>query len=220
MIFLLQQAGIGAHELDLAGEREGLRSVAHPDGKLEGPGVVLAVGEQDERAERFLQRCQRDRRVEAALPKPRRQPFGAHGEHPGRGALVDEAHHELVPHLVRPDEIGRAPRAIDEKVRRFHRGEREGRNRGAHEQQHAVEDGARPQPAGGTPREPGKRIIADEADRAMHLRHDLVAGVDARGAADALHLQAVADVDARRADLHAAVAINAITQFHLRCFVT
>ena len=36
--------------------------------------------------------------------------------------------------------------------------------------------------------------------RALELRHHVVAGVDAGGAADALELQAVADVDAGRAD--------------------
>lgn len=71
MIFLLQQAGIGAHELDLAGERECLRGIAHPDGELERPGVVLAVGEQNDRADRLLLRRQRDRRLEAALTEPR-----------------------------------------------------------------------------------------------------------------------------------------------------
>ena len=42
------------------------------------------------------------------------------------------------------------------------------------------------------------------------LLHHRVASVDAVGAADALHLQAVADVDSGRADLDAAEAVDAV----------
>src|SRR3546814_8044363 len=47
------------------------------------------------------------------------------------------------------------------------------------------------------------RGVADQPGRVAHLVHDVVAGVDAGAAGDALVLQAVADVDAGRADLHA-----------------
>ena len=54
--------------------------------------------------------------------------------------------------------------------------------------------------------------VADQPFRVVHLLHDAVAGVDARRAADALDLQAVADVDAGRADLHAHRAVDAVAQ--------
>ena len=53
---------------------------------------------------------------------------------------------------------------------------------------------------------------AHRAALAVELGHHFVAGIHARGAADAFHLQAVADVDAGRADLHANAAIDTITQ--------
>src|SRR5262249_19559520 len=56
------------------------------------------------------------------------------------------------------------------------------------------------------------RRIADQSARIAHLVHDLVAAVDAGRATDAFVLQAVADVDAGRAHLHADAAIDAVTQ--------
>ena len=56
------------------------------------------------------------------------------------------------------------------------------------------------------------RRVADEAARVAHLVHHLVAAVDARGAADAFVLQALADVDAGRADLHADAAVDAVAE--------
>ena len=54
--------------------------------------------------------------------------------------------------------------------------------------------------------------VADEAARVAHFVHHAVAGVDAGGAADAFVLQAVADVDAHGADLHAQGAVDAFAQ--------
>ena len=54
------------------------------------------------------------------------------------------------------------------------------------------------------------RIVADQPARPADLVHDLIAGVDTGGAADALELQPVADVDAGRADLHAALAVDTV----------
>ena len=56
--------------------------------------------------------------------------------------------------------------------------------------------------------------IADQATRVIHLVHDGVACVDTRGAPNAFNLQAVADVDAGRADLHTHGAIDAISEAH------
>ncbi|MNR03566.1 hypothetical protein D3C85_1194640 [compost metagenome] len=60
--------------------------------------------------------------------------------------------------------------------------------------------------------------IADQSPGVAHFVHDRIAGVDARGATDAFHLQAIADVDAGRADLYAELAIDAIAQTDLGGF--
>ena len=54
--------------------------------------------------------------------------------------------------------------------------------------------------------------VADQPLRIAHPIHGLVAGIDAGAAVDALVLQAIADVDAGRADLHAEVAVDAVPQ--------
>src|SRR6516162_8886012 len=54
--------------------------------------------------------------------------------------------------------------------------------------------------------------VADQAAGVAHLVHHLIATVDARRAADALVLQALANVDARRTDLHADLAVDAVAQ--------
>ncbi len=56
------------------------------------------------------------------------------------------------------------------------------------------------------------RRVTDQSARVAELVHHVVAGVDAGGAADALDLQAVADVDAGGADLHALLAVDAVAQ--------
>src|SRR5690606_40325099 len=73
--------------------------------------------------------------------------------------------------------------------------------------QHAAEDGG----AGELERQRVRRGVADQAPRVAHAVHHLVAAVYARGAADAFVLQALADVDAGRAHVHADLAIDAIT---------
>ena len=62
---------------------------------------------------------------------------------------------------------------------------------------------------------PGQVVLGGVADQAawvLHLVHDVVAGIDARRAADALDLQAVSDVDAGRAYLYAHGAVDAVAQ--------
>ena len=55
-------------------------------------------------------------------------------------------------------------------------------------------------------------LVTDQAAAVTHLVHHVVAGIDTSGATDAGHLQAIADIDARGAHLHAQGAIDAITQ--------
>src|SRR5690606_34604473 len=74
--------------------------------------------------------------------------------------------------------------------------------------QHAAHDGR----AVELERERVRGGVADQAPRIAHAIHHLVAAVYARGAADALVLQALADVYAGRAHVDADLAIDAITQ--------
>src|SRR5690606_8918879 len=69
---------------------------------------------------------------------------------------------------------------------------------GDHEpgQQQPVHDDPRPQHAGGLAVDRVLGGVADQPARVAHLVHDVVAGVDAGTAGDALVLKAVADVDA------------------------
>src|SRR3954471_8035024 len=54
--------------------------------------------------------------------------------------------------------------------------------------------------------------VPDQSFRIAHLVHDLVAAIDARRAADALILQAFADIDPGGTDLHADTAIDTAAQ--------
>ena len=56
----------------------------------------------------------------------------------------------------------------------------------------------------------GDGVVGDQAARPADLAHDLVAGIDAQRALDALELRAVADVDAGRADGDAGLAVDAV----------
>src|SRR5690606_42109102 len=62
--------------------------------------------------------------------------------------------------------------------------------------------------------ESAERVVADEPARPPQLVHDFVAGVDAVGAADAFHLQAVPDIDPGRTDRNAAEADRKSTRLN------
>ncbi|MCY1425565.1 hypothetical protein D9M71_413550 [compost metagenome] len=84
---------------------------------------------------------------------------------------------------------------------------------GDHHQQHrGIAQQARAQQVGLATFDLALGFVADQATGVAHLVHDRIAGIDARRATDALHLQAVADVDAGGADLHAHLAIDAVAQ--------
>jgi hypothetical protein len=80
------------------------------------------------------------------------------------------------------------------------------------QQHHGIADQARTQFMGFLPGQVVFGGVADQAARVLHLVHDGVAGIDAGGATDAFDLQAVADIDAGRADLDAHGAVDAVTQ--------
>ena len=80
-------------------------------------------------------------------------------------------------------------------------------------QHQAIEQDARPEDMSGLAVDRVLRRISDEPARIAHLVHHLVAGIDAGTAGNAFVLQAVADVDADRTDLHADGAVDAIAEF-------
>ncbi len=55
-----------------------------------------------------------------------------------------------------------------------------------------------------------ERQIIYQSARATDPGHDLVAGVDAKGAGDALHLLALADIYAHGADGDAGIAVDTV----------
>src|SRR5690625_621170 len=60
--------------------------------------------------------------------------------------------------------------------------------------------------------------VADEAHGFVDADHDGIASVHTLGAADALHLQAVADVDAGGAGAHTRAAVDAIAELNFDAF--
>src|SRR5690606_35240237 len=81
-------------------------------------------------------------------------------------------------------------------------------------QRQGIADQARAHDLGFLPGQVVLGGVADEPPRVVHLVHDGVAGVDTGCAADTFDLQTVADVDARRANLYAHGAVDAIAQAH------
>ena len=53
-------------------------------------------------------------------------------------------------------------------------------------------------------------VVGDQSGRPVDLLHDRVAGIDAQPALNTAQLDAVADVDAGRADIDALMAIDAV----------
>ena len=78
------------------------------------------------------------------------------------------------------------------------------------QQQHRVDHRARAKQPLRLAREDVLRRVADQVLGPLELLHHRVAGIDALRTADALHLQALADVDPGRAHGHARAAIDAI----------
>ena len=97
----------------------------------------------------------------------------------------------------------------DDGITRTHQpeegGDEPGENRG-------IDQGARTQQVLRLADQGIFRGVADQPARIVHLVHDFVTGIDAGGAGNAFDLQAITDVDAGRADLHAGAAIEAPAQ--------
>lgn len=129
---------------------------------------------------------------------------------------MDDAEGKVVPHAsVREEDVRRIAlrREVGNHGRRGRDAhdrddERDGRSAGE-------DEGLGPQPAAVSPLRAALqlgrfRVEADELRRSAEPCHHIVAGVNAQPAADAAHLKAVADVDAGRADRHAARAVDAV----------
>ncbi len=125
-------------------------------------------------------------------------------------------------HVLQPAarDDARERRAVAHHVHLERRAQRQAREHAdAERHQHRrIDEHARPQHAAQhlrlrpAVRHAVLRGIADEPARVLHLVHHGVARIHAEAAADAFVLQAVADVDAHGADLHAQRAIDAIAQ--------
>ncbi len=105
--------------------------------------------------------------------------------------------------------------ADDVQAQRHARGERPDEQRHDTQQDRGIDDDARPDDARWLALHGVFRGVLDETLLVAHLVHHVVTGVDAGGTGDALVLQAVADIDAGRADLHAQGAVDAVAQAQL-----
>ena len=108
------------------------------------------------------------------------------------------------------------PVADDVDLERRSHGDAVGGHQSDDQQDDAVQDDARPDQMGddlGPAEVLFHRVlgrVTDQAARIADLIHDLIAAVDAGRAADAFVLQAIANVDASGADVHADVAVDAV----------
>src|SRR5262249_1943354 len=137
----------------------------------------------------------------------------ADAEDRGPVDLVDDVDVERVVDPAVADGERNAGRAQHVRLERAPRREHEEGDRRADGEERRVRPDARPPESTAPGRrapQAAERIVADEPGRPVELGHDLVAGVDAGGAADAVELVAVADVDRGRADHDAALAVHAI----------
>src|SRR5690606_4544076 len=127
-------------------------------------------------------------------------------------SLVDEF--QAVHVLVLPVRVLAIQGAVPGDVERQQRTPAERPDEGAdhHQQRRRIAHQARPEQSGATALQCMFGGIADQPARVAHPVHHAVADVGAGAATDAVQLQAVADVDAGGADLHAQGAIDAVAQ--------
>nr|GEY52297.1 hypothetical protein [Tanacetum cinerariifolium] len=186
-------------------------------GVFEGKNDFLAVRRQLFRRDRQLHRHADDFAgghlyCLAALQLQPGQPRGVQRIGMVKLILVDDLH---AVHVFDPA-VGAFPvqHAVlaDIQPHQRARHERAGQQADHDEQHRAIADQPRPQPAGHLPGEGVLGGVADQPAGVVHFVHNRVAGVNARRAADAGDLQAVADVDAGGADLHAHRAIDAVAE--------
>ena len=139
----------------------------------------------------------------------------------GDGAFVDEAEFVVVPDGVIVLVVWVASHADDGGVDGAGLGVEHGsHDAGADETHDEVEDDSRAEDFFLFSGEAVEGIIADEPGGAPDFLHDVITGVDTGGAADALELEAVADVDTGGADVDAAVAVDAIGGVGIVFFAT
>jgi len=129
----------------------------------------------------------------------------------------------LVDHLEAVDVFDQALAVFTEHasvfghIQRHHRpfNQRYHQRRDHHQQHGTVADQARPEQVGLATLQLMLTGVTDQATGIAHFVHDRITGVDAGRTTNAFHLQAVADVDARGANLNAQLAIDAIAKANL-----
>src|ERR1019366_4607029 len=133
--------------------------------------------------------------------------------------LVDDANgvkiaEPAVGHLLKERAGGAQNGGLDFRTRENHH-DQQRRERGQHDE---ITGEARREAERFAAFDAIERGVADEAARRADFGHHVVAGIHAGGAVDALHLRAVADVNAGRADGNAVVAGDAIAVAGLPAF--
>lgn len=126
--------------------------------------------------------------------------------------LVDNANHILVAVAVIGLIVGRPRHADNVHIHTVQVEGGEGEHGGTQQEEGGIKKNARTHDASGFTRKSVEGIMAYQALGAAQLFHDRVTGVHAVSAADAFHLEALADVDSRGADLYAALAIYAVAK--------
>ncbi|MCY1500230.1 hypothetical protein D9M68_342690 [compost metagenome] len=140
---------------------------------------------------------------------------GVRQRHPVAARLLGLVDHlEAVDVLDLPGAVLAEQAAVAGHVQGDQRARVQGPDEGADDQRQRrrVADQARAQQARLAAGQGAFGGVAHQAAGVAHLVHHAVAGVDAGAAADAVELQAVADVDAGRADLHAHLAVDAVAE--------
>ena len=138
-----------------------------------------------------------------------------HAEHVAVGALVHVDELEGVDVLGEPLvrlAIQRVAVADDVELQRRTIGDGDDERTDQHEQNGCIHEHARAQDPHALALQRVLRGVADQPLGVAHLLHDLIADVHAGRAADALVLQALADVDSGGADLDAERAVDAVAE--------
>lgn len=212
-VIIVLYAGVGAEELDGAGGGGSFgKEFGDVDEGFDRAVLVVLFGEgEDKDADGFGAGSDGDGIVGSADLQSSRG-VGGKGDLvvDVDVAFVDDADLELVSDQVFGEEIRGTGHARGGDAQGFDGAESEGKDDDADGEKDGVKEGARAQVAGFAALQADHGIEAHQSGRSLEADHDVVAGIHAGGAADAFHLQAVANVDPGGADLDTTQAVNAV----------
>lgn len=205
-----------AREVDLFGGGEaGSFAESHPQGQaVGGEGRSRKESKEGEAAELKgwdSQGLSRGDDPECRLAGA----FGVDREGVGRGGAIGDLHGDLIHDLA----VGHGDKrrtGLAQKRDLGHlalgAGQEGEEGRENHHQDQRVDQGSGPEKDLGSVVEFVLRRVADQADRLFDLGHDRIASVDALGAVDTLHLQAIADIDPCGAGGDTGAAVDAVAK--------